>query len=103
VKETDILRAICDYLAHKRLFFWRQNTAPAFDWKTKTFRRMPAHAMRGVPDIIVVKDGKFIGIEVKQPKGRQSPEQTAFQQQCEAAGGQYFIARSLDDVLVRGI
>jgi hypothetical protein len=44
MKEAEILRAICDYLAIKHYFFWHQNTAPAFDWKTNQFRPMQAFA-----------------------------------------------------------
>jgi hypothetical protein len=41
-RECDIVRAICDYLdLRPGILFWRQNTAPAFDWKTNSFRRMP--------------------------------------------------------------
>jgi hypothetical protein len=31
--------------------------------------------MKGVPDIIVVREGRFLGLEVKTETGRQSPEQ----------------------------
>jgi hypothetical protein len=55
-KESDIQRAICDYLACRKVFFWRQNTAPTFDRATQSYRAMPKampkYAMRGVPDII---------------------------------------------------
>jgi hypothetical protein len=43
---------------------------------------MPKHAMRGVPDIIVVKDGKFIGIEVKTKDGRLSADQPHVRGDC---------------------
>jgi hypothetical protein len=38
--------------------------------------------MRGVPDIIVVKNGKFIGIEVKTKEGRLSDDQAVFGRAC---------------------
>jgi len=62
----------------KRHFFWRQNTAPAFDWKTKQFRRMPKYAMRGVPDIILVHVSRPYFLEVKRTGTYQSPEQRSF-------------------------
>jgi hypothetical protein len=39
---------------------------------------MPAHAMRGVPDIILIRNGKFIGLEVNTPTGRLSDDQIEF-------------------------
>jgi hypothetical protein len=40
----------------------------------------------GSPDIICVVDGRYVGIEVKQPKGRQSDHQKEFQKNLEEAG-----------------
>lgn len=104
-RESDIVRAICDYLEYRRVFFWRQNTAPTVN-KSKdgwSFRRMPKHALKGVPDIIVIKAGQFIGLEVKRDKGRLSLDQVAFRLRLEAAGGKYFVVRSIDDVQALGL
>jgi hypothetical protein len=103
VSESSIQTAICDYLSYKRLFFWRQNVNPIFDKKTNTFRRMPAYSKNGVPDIILVKGGKFIGLEVKRPKGIQSEHQKTFEADCKKAGGEYYIITSVDDVQKLGI
>jgi hypothetical protein len=92
-------------LALRRHFFWRQNTAPAVN-KSKdgwSFRRMPKHSRRGVPDIIVIKDGQFIGLEVKRPGTYQSPEQNVFEKDVSAAGGRYHVVRSIDDVVAIGL
>jgi hypothetical protein len=101
--ESEIQSAICDYLAAKRHFFWRQNTAPSFDWKSNQFRRMPKHALKGVPDIILVHVGRPYFLEVKRPKTYQSPEQKLFQQNAEAAGALYAVVRSIDDVQALGL
>mgnify|MGYP001595897840 CR=1 FL=1 len=53
-KETDIVRALCDYLALRKRFFWRQNTAPLY--REGRFFAMPKYALKGVPDIIVIDD-----------------------------------------------
>jgi len=103
IKESDIQRAICDYLALKRYFFWRQNTTPTFDWKTKQFRSMPKYARKGVPDIILVNGGQFIGIEVKREKGALSLEQKQFKADTELHGGTYIVARSIEDVMRAGL
>ena len=52
----------------------------------------------GVPDLIFVYRGRFIGIELKSPTGRVSPAQKSCMEQIVAAGGTWASARSLDDV-----
>lgn len=62
---------------------------------------------KGVPDIIVLHPVAsagseygcwLIGIELKAPKGRQSPEQVAVQAAFEQAGGMYHVCRSVEEV-----
>ena len=62
-------------------------------------RPMLAKSVKGIPDRIAVKDGRFYGIEVKAPTGRMSPYQTEFKTRLEEAGGVYIEARSLEDVM----
>lgn len=101
MKESDIQFSICEYLALRKVFFWRQNTVPVFH--KGEYRRMPAFSRNGVPDIIVVKDGQFIGLEVKTPKGRQSDVQKEFENELVAAGGVYNIVTSIEDVQALGL
>jgi len=103
MKETDIQRVICDYLAAKKHFFWRTNTTPIFDPTRQRFRAMPKYALAGVPDIIVIKDGWFIGLEVKTRKGRQSAAQKDFEKRCKEAGGEYWVVRCVEDVQSIGL
>lgn len=56
-------------------------------------------AAKGIPDRIAIRDGKFIAIEVKTPKGRLSDHQRQFRDQVWAAGGIYIEARSIEDVM----
>lgn len=83
---------ICDFLAaeYGANHFKKQGRL--------AFRRMPKHSRRGVPDIIVIKDGQFIGLEVKRPGTYQSPEQKAFKHDVATAGGRYHVVRSIEDV-----
>lgn len=100
--ESDIVRAICDYLALRRHFFWRQNTAPLF--REGRFFSMPKYAMKGVPDVIMIDDtGHFVGIECKTKKGKLSPDQLAFQALCKKNGAEYLIMRSVDDAIEYGL
>lgn len=54
----------------------------------------------GCPDVLgQLTDGRLLGVEVKAPKGKPSPEQTAFLARINGAGGVAFVARSLVDVV----
>lgn len=92
--ESDIQKAILDYLCARRIFHYRNNTGAA---KMQN-GRFVSFGIKGAPDIVCVHKGKYIGIEVKSEKGKQSDEQKAFQKALEFAGGIYILARSLDDV-----
>lgn len=98
-KETDIQRAICEYLKARGYFFTRTNNTPVFDPRAGKYRAMPKYTLRGMPDILVLKEGTVIGIEVKSETGKQSPAQKEFQKRWEFAGGKYFIARGINDVM----
>ena len=97
-KESDIQRAILDWLAWNKIFHYRNNSgAMGGVYKGKKwFLRFGAS---GSPDIICVIKGQFLGIEVKAPKGRQGEDQKEFQRKLELAGGKYILAFSLDDVI----
>lgn len=99
ISEKDIQTAVCDYLQLKGLFFWRQNVIPVFNKKKEAFMRMPKYSKNGVPDIILVKQGKFIGLEIKLPKGKQSENQIKFQNELQQAGGEYYLITSIDDLI----
>ena len=58
-------------------------------------------ATRGYPglsDLVAVRGGQVVHIEVKTPKGVQSEKQKRFQRKLEAAGGEYILARGIEDV-----
>jgi len=54
---------------------------------------------KGVPDILGIYKGQFLGIEVKTEKGKVSPEQEQFLAAIRQNGGIGFVARNLDDVI----
>ena len=101
ILEKERQLAICDYLAYKHYFFWRQNTGAV--WDKDRFRSMPKYSKNGVPDIILIKDGQFIGLEVKQPKGKQSENQIIFEKECKQNGGKYHVVTSIDDIVALGL
>lgn len=52
----------------------------------------------GVPDILACYKGHFIGIEVKNEKGKTSPLQDYNLKEIKKAGGYSLVARSVEDV-----
>lgn len=52
----------------------------------------------GVPDILACYKGHFIGIEVKNEKGKTSPLQDYNLEEIKKAGGISLVARSVEDV-----
>ena len=100
MRETDIQHSILDNLRWRGILAFRCQPAPIPIRKGKTiigFRRSDAFNV-GMPDIVCVIRGQFIGIEVKSPEGRQRDEQKLWQRRIESAGGTYILARSWEDV-----
>lgn len=97
------MAAVCAYLTIKRCHFWRQNTAGVFDPTRQTWRALSPYAMRGVSDLILLKDGKAIFLEVKSAIGKLSPDQIKFKAFVEEAGSTYYTIRSIDDVMKLGL
>lgn len=73
---------------------------------------------KGLSDLCAIKDGRVIWIEVKRPgakdnsdrlfhpggsRGYQSTYQEQFEVDIKAHGGEYLVARSLDDLIKAGV
>ena len=102
--ESEIQNMLCEYLALKKRFFWRNNNIPVFDSKTRSYRSMPKYAMKGVADIIVITDGGFVCfIEVKRPKGKQSEDQVEFERLCKKWGAEYHVIWSIEQLKEIGL
>jgi Holliday junction resolvase len=83
--ETDIRHQIQDYLRWQGWFVF--------------YHLQGLGCYKGIPDLEAVKNGKTVYIEVKKPSGRQSKHQKKFQSEVERHGGNYEIARSLEDAM----
>lgn len=103
-----MLRACCEYLASSRMFFWRVNNIPVYG------RALPKFVPKGLPDIMIIVDGKFVAVECKRPQGDEeqreangrkvrggklSPWQAEWATQCTLAGGHYLTVRSCDEMI----
>ena len=98
ILEKDIQREICDWLHAEGFFFWRQNNTPIFDRKFGGFRAMAKYTYRGLPDIMILYSGKFIGLEVKVPDyWKRTDGQIEIQDKILNNGGVYAIATSLEE------
>lgn len=96
-KESDIQSAILIYVTSlPGSFGFRMNTGAVQDGN-----RFIRYGLPGQPDIFLILNGRFIGIEVKTKTGRQSEAQKNWQRNCEHAGGIYILARSVEDVIER--
>lgn len=99
--EKVIQNEICEWLKKNDYFFWRSNNIPVFGRNNagrKQFRSLPKYTPRGLPDIILIVQGKFIALEVKRPGGKLRPEQAEFGHKCALNGAIYQMVDSLDGV-----
>jgi hypothetical protein len=103
VAEKDIQRAILDYLRAKGYVCKRNNAGWAsYTYKGKEGRYRVGES--GWPDIeCLLKDGRYCGIEVKSRKGVVSDIQKNIGERIIATQGVWFVARSLDDVIAKGL
>lgn len=101
--ETQIQNSICDYLALRKHFYTRINTAGIFSVKRQSFLKRSPHSKNGMSDILCVHIGRPYFLEVKTAIGKQSPEQKQFQLDVEKAGGIYAVVRSIEDVQTLGL
>lgn len=97
MKESVIQKGILDYLTlyakTNPIYFFRAGAGAVKTMQGRYFKTGRA----GLPDIVVIKD-KFIGLEVKTKTGRQSQNQKQAEKDIKAAGGEYYIVRSIADV-----
>jgi len=97
--EKLIQKQILNFLSAYGIFVFRVNTTGVFDPSRKVFRRLGGYNLKGVADILgILPNGKFLAVEVKTEKGKQSVFQKNFQEQIEKNNGIYILARSIDDV-----
>lgn len=99
--EKDIQREVCEWLDKNGYMFWRSNNIPVYGMNNggkMTFRKLPKYTPRGIPDIMVVFEGRFIGIEVKRSGAKLRPEQITFKEKMEANGGYYAVVTSVEEL-----
>lgn len=90
-KETEIQAQIRDYLRWHGWFVFKNHQSLG--------------SYPGVADLYALRAGRSVWIEVKTPSGSQSDDQIQFEYYIKTHGGEYIVARRLEDVefLVIGI
>ncbi len=84
MRENEIRAQVRDYLRLKGWFLY--------------YNLAGLGAYPGLSDIVAVKGGRIIHIELKTKRGKQSDNQEKFQTDLEAAGGEYRVVRCIEDV-----
>lgn len=54
----------------------------------------------GAPDFVLVSNENAVFLELKTKKGRLSPAQEKFKKWCELLSVKYYVARSVDDLVI---
>ena len=82
------------------IFCWRQNNMPVYDPKLNNgYGGYRAHAgLKGVPDIICIIKGQFVGLEIKAGKDKLSEHQILFKKMCKRNGGKYLVVKKVSDI-----
>lgn len=101
--ESALVKSCLDYLAVLKIPAWRNNSTGVFDPTRGAFRSFTG--MKGTADILGVlpegyanPPGRFFGCECKVGRNKLSPDQLAFQQMVNAAGGFAIVVYSLTDL-----
>lgn len=84
MKEADLRKQVQDYLRWRGWFVF--------------YLLQGLGSYPGLSDLVAVKQGRIMHIELKTKTGKQSDKQETFQANLEAAGGEYRVVRCLEDV-----
>jgi hypothetical protein len=87
--ETKILRAVRCELERAGWYVLRQQQGLG--------------CVKGVADLVALRDGRTCWLEIKSQTGRQTPDQVAFERAIVAHGGEYLLIRGVDDLAAAGL
>ena len=101
MSEADLKLAVSEYLEYLtnqgKLYADRLNSGEVIIIQGQDRRRIKL-CRTGTADFFVLKQGLVIYLECKSEKGRQSPEQKAFEILVKAQGASYYLVRSVDEI-----
>lgn len=90
-----LTKAIHDLITFDGGFITRVNVQGQYSEKLKTWTK--STTKRGMSDLVAVVNGKFLAVEVKIGKDRQSNFQKEVSKQINQSGGNYVIANSFTE------
>ncbi len=102
-RETDLVRAVLEYLALRRIPAWRANSGamvvPGAGGR-KRFVRF--NGARGCADVLglLPPSGRFLAVECKMPGRHPTADQQGFLDAVGAAGGLAIVVRDVADLVV---
>jgi len=97
MSETELVKSMLQAVNHYG-YFWRNNTG-ASKIESSRGTRFIRFGLPGASDIVGVCQGRFVAIEVKSKRGKQSEQQKLFEQYITTHGGCYILAYNVDDAL----
>ena len=102
--EHDVQCAICEYLDLRKVCYWAVTNGGKRS-KSEANRLKAEGVKSGVPDITVLYDGKYYGLEVKRPatlapKGRLSKNQKQMIKLIEDNGCKVKVVYGTEDVIL---
>jgi len=92
LRERDIQKTVCDWLTLRGFFWYRQNVGGA-----KFGAQWVKFGLKGLPDVVVIVSGIYVGLEFKVPGQKLSEAQIQCGTRIEIAGGEYEQVQSLED------
>ena len=101
MKESELKLQVEQYLEYQmnmgNLLYLRLNSGNFIEVRGETRRRIKG-CPKGTADLVVIKDGHAIFLELKSEKGRWSPEQRAFKILAESQGAEYHLIREIEEL-----
>lgn len=98
-RELEIEQQCLLWLNSNGYFAFKLKNAGLYDELSKSFRRLGAFEVRGLPDCCAfLPDGRVAFVEFKSKEGKQSPHQILFEKQVEKYKGIYLLVRSVTEL-----
>jgi len=106
IYEEDVIqKAICQYLEMRKVCYWAVPNG-GYRSATEGAKLKATGTKSGVPDITVVYDGMYWGLEVKRPKNAKHPKgyltqtQKDMHEKIRKAGGSVKVVYNVADVIL---
>jgi hypothetical protein len=101
--EQDVQKAVADHLRLRRApgVYWFHPANGGARTAIEGAILKACGVRAGTPDLILVRDGKTYGLELKAPNGRLSESQRVAHEQMKAAGAEVAVAVGVDQALER--